>query len=213
MQTKHTSKFVSIILGIIFTLFFISAGLIFTINFRALYYYDIKALNIAKTSGYPVDVIRENYDALIDYCSPFFKGNLSFPTLPASREGLIHFQEVKDIFILFYYVLVITSLLLLIALFLSKGKKVHFNLKLSAITTIVVPLIVAGACMIDFDQTFVIFHKLFFRNDYWLFDPATDPIIELLPSQFFLHCAMVIVLFVFLGALLQYLFYARKNRK
>ena len=40
--------------------------------------------------------------------------------------------------------------------------------------------------VIDFSKTFYFFHKIFFRNDYWIFDPVTDPIINALPEEFFM---------------------------
>lgn len=40
-------------------------------------------------------------------------------------------------------------------------------------------------CLVDFSQMFVMFHKVFFRNDLWLFDPETDYMIRMLPEGFF----------------------------
>ena len=41
--------------------------------------------------------------------------------------------------------------------------------------------------MMGFDRFFILFHETFFNNDDWLFNPATDPIINVLPEQFFMH--------------------------
>jgi integral membrane protein (TIGR01906 family) len=41
-----------------------------------------------------------------------------------------------------------------------------------------------------------------FRNDYWIFDEATDPVIMILPDAFFLHCAVMIILLILIGSLL-----------
>ena len=83
-------------------MFFISFAVIFTVNFRPLYYYDIDYLQISEYSSYDKEVIIRNYDALIDYNSPFYKGELKFPDLTSSKEGLQHFVEVKNIFVAFY---------------------------------------------------------------------------------------------------------------
>ena len=45
------------------------------------------------------------------------------------------------------------------------------------------------------DEAFNLFHHAFFRNDYWIFDPAVDPVITILPDRFFLHCALAVVVF------------------
>ena len=207
MRLSFKSKIASFTLGILFTLFFISAGLILAINLRGLYYQDIKSLNIEETSGYSEAEIRENYDSLIDYCSPFYKKSLKFPTLAASEQGIQHFAEVKTIFVAFYYIFGITSVLILALLLLQKKGNIYLSFKVSALTTVIVPIIVGLAVSIDFDRAFVIFHKIFFRNDYWLFDPETDPVITILPSEFFLHCALVIIGVVILGAIIQYVIY------
>lgn len=198
---KRTFKITDWGIGVLFTLFFISIGVILVINFRPLYEWDINFLDIEVSSGMTKDVIMENYNALIDYCSPFFTGELAFPTLAASEAGLFHFKEVKDIFIMFYWLLPLTGIPLLGIVFYKKKKQDYGYLLPSSLTCIILPIVVSLACMINFDKTFVIFHKLFFNNDYWIFDPVTDPIIRLLPEEFFLHCAIFIVLIVILGSL------------
>ena len=198
---KYKSKVGDIGIGVLFTLFFISLGVILVINFRGLYKFDVKHLNIAQTSGYSEEEIMDNYNALIDYCSPFYQGDLTFPTMEASESGLFHFKEVKDIFVTFYGIAPITGLLLLAIIIYKCRKKETSYLFTSSITCILLPTVVALACAINFDKTFVLFHKLFFNNDYWLFDPVTDPIITVLPEEFFLHCAIFIVIFVILCSL------------
>ena len=38
---------------------------------------------------------------------------------------------------------------------------------------------------IDFTSCFTLFHKLFFTNNLWIFDPETDYMIRMLPEGFF----------------------------
>jgi integral membrane protein (TIGR01906 family) len=174
---------------------------------------DVKLLNIAENTGYPKDDIIKNYNALIDYSSPFYKGELSFPTLDASPSGLQHFKEVKDIFI-FFYGLCAVSIIFLVPIIIIKYRKRDISyLLISSITAIVLPLIVGLFLAIDFDKSFIVFHKLFFNNDYWIFDPITDPIINILPATFFLHCAISIILFVILASLVLYLIYLYLKRR
>lgn len=49
----------------------------------------------------------------------------------------------------------------------------------------VLAVLLALWCVLDFSRVFVIFHKLFFRNDLWMFDPETDYMIRMLPEGFF----------------------------
>lgn len=213
MKKIKRFKITDILIGLVFTILFISLGVIFVINFRQLYYIDIKLLNIPEISGLSKEVILENYDALIDYSSPFFKDGLSFPSLDASSSGIQHFKEVKDIFVAFYW-LGAFSLIAAVAIIIYKFRKRDFSyLAVSSITAIILPVIIGLLLAIDFDTSFLIFHKIFFSNDYWIFDPVTDPIINILPSAFFLHCALLIIAVILLGSLILYLIYIYNKRR
>ena len=41
------------------------------------------------------------------------------------------------------------------------------------------------ACTVDFNTVFVKFHHIFFDNDLWIFDPAEDYMIRMLPEGLF----------------------------
>lgn len=204
---RHVRRFKKsdISIGIVFFLLFLSIGVIFTINFRPLYYLDIKLLNITETSGYPKDEIIANFNALIDYCSPFYKGSLSFPTLEASPSGIQHFKEVKDIFMIFYGLGLISLICAIIIIVYKYQKRDYSYLAVSSIVSIVLPIIIGLFLAIDFDTAFLIFHKIFFRNDYWIFDPVTDPVINILPATYFLHCAILIIIIILLGSLILFM--------
>lgn len=210
MKTKTLSN---IGIGILFFIFFATLGTVMVINCGALYRFDVKHLNIEATSGYSYDVIMDNYNALIAYCSPFFFGTLKFPSMAASESGLSHFAEVKVIFNGCYVLLALSFILLCIIIFRKYKRKDYSYLKTASITSIVFPVLVGLAMSINFDKAFVIFHKLFFRNDDWLFNPATDPVITILPEAYFMHCAIFIVSIVILGSLALLLAYKLCKKK
>jgi len=54
---------------------------------------------------------------------------------------------------------------------------------------------------IDFTACFRVFHEIFFTNDLWMFDPAEDYMIRMLPEGFFSDMVIRIGL-IFLGFLL-----------
>ncbi|NLO10171.1 MAG: TIGR01906 family membrane protein [Clostridiales bacterium] len=207
MRKIKRFKITDLLIGSVFTVLFLSLGLIFTINFRPLYYLDVKLLHIPETSGYSKEEIIENYDALIDYSSPFHKGSLSFPSLDASPSGIQHFEEVKDIFVAFYWLGAFSIIAAIgIIIYKSRNRDISYLL-VSSITAIILPLIVGLLLAIDFDTSFLIFHKIFFNNDYWIFDPITDPVITILPSTFFLHCAFLIIAFIIISSMILFLIY------
>ena len=55
-------------------------------------------------------------------------------------------------------------------------------------------LITAGIIAIDFDRAFVIFHHIFFDNNYWVLDPRVDLLINMVPIYFFIHISIFIAL-------------------
>lgn len=62
-------------------------------------------------------------------------------------------------------------------------------------------LILGIACMIDFNAVFTEFHHIFFNNNLWLFDPATDYMIRMLPEGLFYDMVMRIGA-IFIGSIL-----------
>ncbi len=200
------------VLPILITLFIISASAVFTLNFRPLYYHDISSLNIEETSGYSENVIRENYDALIDYNSVFHRGSLDL-SLPMSREGRIHFQDVKRIFDVLQ-ILCVLSLIGSLILGIRAWKQGYRGfLKSAAVLSVFLPVIAGILIAFNWDNAFILFHELMFSNDYWLFDERTDPVINILPDEFFLHCALLIILLILAASLIMGLIYLRQKKR
>lgn len=185
--------FSNIALALLLMLLFISFAVTVTLHFRPLYYFDMKHLHIAETSGFDPQDIRNNYDALIDYNSLFGPKELRFPTLPMSEGGRIHFEEVKVLFLLFEKMMIV-SLLLCIGLIVFHVRRFSFRfLKLAGGMTVAIPLVLGGLIALNWDWCFITFHHIAFDNDYWIFDEMTDPVIRMLPDTFFMHCALMIL--------------------
>ena len=198
-------------------LFILSLSVVLILNFRPLYQYDMRSQHLSETYGLSEEEILSNYDALIDYNSIFYQGALHFPTLPMSKEGEIHFQEVKQIFDAIQILLIVTSLTFLpLAARAIRMKSCTFLLLIPGITGIVAAAVLAGA-LIDWEGFFVAFHQLAFQNDYWLFDPETDPIINLLPDLYFFHClaGILLCMAILLGfcLLLHHILQKRSSKK
>ncbi len=190
------------IAAICFTLFLFSLAIVLVLNCRWLYYLDITLLKLDQVSGMGTADIRANYDALIDYNQLWFRGPLVFPTLPMSAGGEIHFREVKRIFDLIQIVCLISGIASAVLWFPGRRRRDGRCLVTAGILSIVVPVALGALVAAGWERFFVTFHQLVFRNDYWLFDPATDPVITILPDTFFLQCAVGIVLLIFAGGII-----------
>lgn len=195
----------NIMTSLCLALFIISASVTITLNFRPLYYHDISALKIEETSGFSKKTIKKNYDELIDYNQFFHSGKLKL-TMPMSKEGRIHFEEVKRIFDAIEIICIIT-LILSCCLVTGQLRKHDLRfLKSASAIMILLPSIVGILTAVNWEAAFIMFHKIMFRNDYWLFDEALDPVIKILPDAFFFHCAVMIILLILFGSLLCILF-------
>ena len=203
----------SILLSLILTLTLISLTVVLTLACKPLYYLDIHALHIPETTGYTISEIKANYDAVIDYSLSFGNAPLEFPTFPMSEGGRIHFEEVKNIFNLFKYMAIFGTLTGAAGILRQRRKQSYGYLKLTAILTVALPAVIGATVALNWDWTFAAFHELAFNNDYWLFDPATDPVINILPDAYFLHCAVMILVLVILGSLICGRIYRRVQRK
>lgn len=66
--------------------------------------------------------------------------------------------------------------------------------------------------LVDFDGLFVLFHRLSFDNGLWLMDPRTDLLIRLMPIDFFIQYAALLI-FSWLAGMLLMLLLARRVMK
>lgn len=199
--------------GLIGMLFLISAAVMLTLSCKSLYKADMKRLDLAQETGYSEEEILENYKELIAYnISPLHK-ELKFPTFPMSEEAGIHFKEVKVIFQGFFWMMILSGIaFFMIAAFQIRKKDWKF-LKYTGICSLVIPCITGALVAWNWEWVFVTFHELVFANDYWLFDPVTDPVILVLPDEYFMHCAVMIIGLVQTGAAVCLALYAGKVRK
>lgn len=199
------------LLALLLTLTIISLAVVFTLAFKPLYYLDMQTLHLSEATGYSDEEIRANYNAVIDYNLSFGDEELEFPTLPMSESGRIHFEEVKDIFNLFKYMAIGGTLLSAAGILWMYRRRENRYLKLGSILSVALPAAVGVCVAANWDQAFILFHKIAFDNDYWLFDPETDPVIRILPDTFFLHCALLILFCIVLGAGICALAYRRSK--
>jgi len=189
--------------AILIAVLVISASVTFTLFDRGAYARMQEKLNLPEAAGISEQELLDNYNALIDYNSVFYTGPLEFPTFSMSDAGRIHFEEVKAIFSVFQIALIISAVLTaLCCLVLLKKRRYRF-LTLGGILTLAIPaLVVCVMAIVGWDRFFVLFHELFFNNEFWVFDASTDPVILILPDAFFLNCLIRIVVGIVVSAAL-----------
>jgi len=206
---NYKKNIVHIVLSVMLSLFIIFSAVKLTLMFKPLYYFDIEYLNIEKQSNFSREVIIENYDYVIDYLLNSKEEDFKLPSIPYTNNGAIHFKDVKGLFTAINYLLVITGILSVIGIwFKIKNKRLGF-LKTTSSMLIIFPVVLFTIFSIDFDSAFTAFHEIFFSNDYWIFNTRLDQIINILPQEFFYHCAVLILSIIFATSIILRLIYKK----
>ena len=194
-----TSRLLSAALSVLTALAVLTGSVAVPLLCRSFYYAHIGPMGLEDYGLSRVE-IAVAADALMDIClgrrADFSAGALAF-----SQSGADHFADVRGLFLLDLRVLAGTLILLAAALAVCKVKGVRPRPFLgrgpgfwAAAGLGAVFLTVGGLAALDFDRAFVVFHSVFFPGkDNWIFDWRTDPIILLLPQDFFRNCAILIL--------------------
>jgi len=115
-----------------------------------------------------------------------------------SEIEIRHMIDVYELFSagLFIQNILIALFLSTLALFLIKGKAFFPHLlkcwKIGSIATLLALLSLVVIISINWHHAFVVFHEIFFDNDYWILDPRVDLLINAVPYPFFISISVFI---------------------
>ena len=194
-----TSKPLSLLSALLTALAVLSGSIAAPLLCRPFYYAHIGPMGLAEYVGLTPEQIRQAFDQVMDFCLGL-RPDFAAGVLPFSAEGVSHFADVRVLFILnlaFLALSVAVLASLRAACLRQKTKLPRLAGRTpgfwAACTLGGVILIAAALAATDFDRAFTVFHGIFFPGkENWLFDPATDPVILLLPEEFFRNCAIAI---------------------
>ena len=195
-------------------LFFLSLSILLTIYLAWIFYpLEIEWLNLTDRVFLKSETIQYNFHILMNYLTNPFSQVLQMPDFRSSAAGLHHFAVVKN---LFHLVQLVTLVTLPCFYFFVKKivKKGFLSLyRKSILTLLVFPLVIGlVGVLIGFEQFFTLFHQILFVGDNtWLFDPAKDPVILILPETFFLHAFLLF--FGFYESIFGFLYLKSRNSK
>ena len=186
MKTKFT------FVGSLF--FLLSLAILLTIYLSWLLYpQETSWLNLTNRVHLQPQTIQHNFNVLMDYLINPFSQQLEMPDLPSSVSGLHHFAVVKGLFHLTQAIALLTAPLFCL-FWKNVVKPGSLSLYRKAFIIMVSLPLALGlfGVLIGFEQFFTLFHQiLFVGDDTWLFDPSMDPVILILPEDFFLHCFLL----------------------
>ena len=159
------------------------------------------------------ETIQYNFNILMNYLTNPFSQKLAMPDFRSSVAGLHHFQAVKYLFHLAQVVFVLTlpAFIFFIQKVIKKGFLALYQRNL-LILSLLPFIMICLAGLIGFNSFFTLFHQVLFVGDNtWLFDPAKDPVIWILPEEFFMH-AFILFALLYEGIFLSLYFFSRKTR-
>lgn len=195
-------------LNVSLTVIFVAALVIFMLTFsigipiycRFLYYIQINTLDLPEKTGWDYDIIKTAYDDILNFCTlpgyPCKTGQLKL-----SSDGAAHFADCKVLFSLNFWALLVSGVISLALILLNRFKVVtlcrpfgHGAQLLAAVIAVALPIVIILLVLIvGFDAAFEAFHAIFFPGKTnWLFDMNEDQIINVMPQEFFLNCAIIV---------------------
>ena len=190
-------RILSLLCGVCVFFFLLTAAIGLPIYIRPFYYAHIEAYDLAGISGYSEDEIIEAYDEVLDYLTLPGKA-FGTGVMPCSHEAEHHFADCKVLFDLNASILLGSGAVLAVLFGMRKRWGPYRIGKRSAafwaaVLSLTAPIMIGGLAAIDFDRAFVVFHSIFFPGKTnWIFDWYADPIIRVLPQEFFRNCAILI---------------------
>lgn len=126
-----------------------------------------------------------------------------------NEREIAHMEDVRGLFLAaialrrICAVIAFVSVALLFLLKANVKKVLPRTLCIGAGLFLAIAALLTGIISTDFTKYFILFHKIFFNNDLWILDPATDLLINIVPEPFFVDTAARIgITFTLMTALL-----------
>lgn len=184
-----------ILSSVFILLFSLSFAITLTILISpTIYSLIISWFSLETISGLTREELMINYQVIIDYLVNPSVDQLQMPFFSMSESGRVHFEEVK---VLFFINFVLNSILLLVVIYivqLIRNNNYQLYMQSSFYINLAFPLFLLFFIILAFDQVFILFHRFLFNNELWLFNPLTDPVITVLPQNFFMILFIVALL-------------------
>lgn len=178
---SHSQR--DVIYSVVLALFIFTLAITVTIFASyAIFKFDIHHYYLDQEADMTAKKLMHNYNQMMRYLIDPFQNHFQLDNFRSSINGRTHFADVKKLFMLNFAVFILSG----VYVWFRRKKRAHFNKAFLYIA--IVGVILVAIMAIDFDDFFIMFHKILFRNNDWLFNPALDPIIEVLPDEFFIQC-------------------------
>ena len=186
-------KLLSVVTAIAVALALLTGAVAVPTLVRPIYYAHITPLGLPEKSGMTQEEIIDAYDEVINYCTGV-TDEFSAGILPFSAEGADHFKDCRRLLLLDYWLFAASMAALAAVIVYARKHKLHRFLNRGPTGLSATLLIVGTAAATNFEKAFTLFHTLFFPGkDNWVLYSNVDPVIRIMPEEFFRNCAIVIL--------------------
>lgn len=182
---------------------------------RDFYQKEYQKLLVYQTIGMSESDLMNVTDHLLDYVQGEKEDLVIYANINGDHREVfndkekLHMVDVKELYL---NVMKVRNVLFFIAVALGYilFRKKGFNClgeyiaayKKTLLTLLAILIALGLMIAFDFDKTWRLFHEIFFTNDLWLLNPATDILIMMVPLEFFFDLVIRIVFTFVLGVLL-----------
>jgi integral membrane protein (TIGR01906 family) len=185
----------------------------FALNSNTLYYKDVDLLELESAASLDKEIIKQNYDEIVEYIKPTSKTDLQLSNFTLSDTAKKHLYEVKNIYKLIYILSLFSGLTTMIIVFMKIRQHDYRFLLVSSIVSSIIPFILLSSFATQFKSSFSKLCNTIFTNSTWQLKSKADPVVNILPERFFQHSAISIFSFSLVcGLCMLVLWKGLKNR-
>ena len=178
-----------------FIIFSLSGSVLMTLLTSPwLYRPFINWFQLEQLTGLSYHQIALTYDEIIKFLLNPQQKSFSLSYFASSAQGAQHFVDVKFLIFLLIVIFMISAGGLIYFLQRKRKRRLKRQIETYFYFSMALPIFLLLAMIFAFDRFFILFHQVLFANDYWLFNPATDPVIQILPQEFFFVVFFVAIL-------------------
>ncbi len=165
------------------------------------------SLGVCESAEKTPQQVKDAYNDMLDFL--VFNKEFNLGDFEYTEDAQAHFEDVKRLFGGILIVMAISFVAVVTLLILEKKKKISLKMWkgfhagfYASIMALLLPSLILCFSAIDFRAAGEFFHHILFPGkSNWVFYPSENPIIEILPMQFFVNCAILIVcVLLFLSA-------------
>ncbi len=188
---------------ILFPLLIVIIALFIMAGFNGFYHYQFDKNNTYQV----VDIAKADMPMVIDRLSGYVVGRYPQFNYQLEIDGkkqdvygereVRHMADVRKIFDITRYIAAAMAIFITAFFFtIKEEQRLPYLLSLTRaglVGVVLITLSLGLLVVLDFSKYFIVFHEIFFDNDLWILNPATDRLIQMLPEVFFRDMAVAIV--------------------